>query len=96
MGKTLWEALDPALANRYEPHYRQALAGEPFNLEHHSHDRHYISHGTPMSNDQGEVDTVLVVSYDISDRVRDEADLRQSEEKYRTLFEYDRRRLLPG
>ncbi|PSB19166.1 PAS domain S-box protein [Phormidesmis priestleyi ULC007] len=72
VGKTLWEALDPALATRYEPHYRQALGGEPFSSEHCSHDRTYISHGTPLRNDRGEVDTVLVVSYDITDRKRTE------------------------
>ncbi len=79
VGKTLWEALDPDLATRYEPYYRQALGGEPFNLEHCSHDRDYVSHGTPLRNDQGEVDTVLVMSYDITDRVRGEDDLKQSE-----------------
>jgi PAS domain S-box-containing protein len=68
VGKTLWEALDPTLATRYEPYYRQALGGEPFSLEHCSHDRYYISHGTPLRNERGEVDTVLVVSYDITDR----------------------------
>ena len=94
VGKTLWSALDPALANRYEPYYRQALGGEPFQFEHNSHDRHYISHGTPLYNNQGEVDSVLVVSYDISDRKRvederkqAEAAQRESEERYRTLFE---------
>jgi PAS domain S-box-containing protein len=77
VGKTIWEALDPALAARYEPSYRQALNGEPFSWEHDSHDRHYISHGTPLMNDQGEVYAVLAVSYDISDRKQAEAELRQ-------------------
>ncbi len=94
VGKTLWSALDPALANRYEPYYRQALGGEPFQEEHNSHDRHYISHGTPLYNNQGFVDAVLVVSYDISDRKRVEDERKQAdfaqregEERYRTLFE---------
>ncbi len=79
VGKTIWEALDPALANYYEPYFRQGLKGEPFSHEHYSHDRHYISHGTPLVNEQGEVYAVLAMSYDITDRKRAEATLRQRE-----------------
>jgi PAS domain S-box-containing protein len=79
VGKTLWEALEPNLAIKYEPLYRQALAGETFCLEHCSHSRDYISHGTPLYNSHGEVEAVLAVSYDISDRKRAELALRQSD-----------------
>lgn len=72
VGKTLREALDSNLATIYEPHFRQALGGQPFSWEHCSHDRYYISHGTPLRNDYGEVDAVLAVSYDITDRKRAE------------------------
>jgi PAS domain S-box-containing protein len=75
VGKTIWEALDLDLAATYEPNYRQALKGEPFSHEHDSHDRHYISHGTPLVNDQGEIYAVLAISYDITDRKRREANL---------------------
>ena len=88
VGKTIWDALDPTLATSYEPYFRQALQGEPFSVEHHSHDRDYISHGTPLYNERGEVYAVLAMSYDISDRKRVEAErhqaevaLRESEEK---------------
>jgi PAS domain S-box-containing protein len=37
VGKTIWEALAPELATNYEPYFRQALNGEPYSLEHHSH-----------------------------------------------------------
>jgi PAS domain S-box-containing protein len=87
VGKTIWEALEPDLAARYEPIYRQALNGVPFSWEHYSHDRYYISHGTPLVNDRGEIEAVLAMSYDISDRKRTEAALRASEEKYRSLFD---------
>jgi PAS domain S-box-containing protein len=83
VGKTLWEALDPALATYYEPYYRQALSGEPFTIEHHSHNRYYVSHGTPMYNERGKIEAVLAMSYDISDRKGTEEKLRQSEARLR-------------
>jgi PAS domain S-box-containing protein len=72
VGKTLWEALDPNLATYYETYYRQAFDGEPFSLEHYSHDQYYISHGTPLYNDSGDIDAVLVLSYNITTRKRAE------------------------
>jgi PAS domain S-box-containing protein len=87
VGKTLWEALDPTLATQYETYYRQALGGEPFRLEHNNHDRYYSSHGVPLRNNQGEIDAVLVVSYDISDRKQTEAELRASEARLRLVVD---------
>lgn len=87
VGKTIFEVLPPDLAASYEPMYRQALAGEPFEHEHSSHDHTYISRGTPLYSAEDEVYAVLVVSYDISDRKAAEESLRQSEAKYRSLFE---------
>lgn len=81
VGKTLWEALDPTLAIRYEPYYRRALRGESFSWEHCSHARYYISHGTPLYNEQDEVDAVLVVSYNITDRKR----VEQERERFLAL-----------
>jgi PAS domain S-box-containing protein len=80
VGKTIWEALAPSLANYYEPYFRQALNGEPFSHEHYSHDHHYISHGTPLVNDRGEIYAVLAMSYDITDRKRVEDERARAEE----------------
>ncbi|MEX0272182.1 ATP-binding protein [Leptolyngbyaceae cyanobacterium UHCC 1019] len=87
VGKTLWEAIDPDLATQYESYYRQALAGEHYSLEHRSHDRDYITHGTPLYNDQGNVEAALSVSYDISDRKRIEESLRESESRLKLMIE---------
>ena len=87
VGKTLWEALDPALAAEYEPFFRQALRGKPYTVEHRSHDRNYISHGTPLVNDRGEIYAVLAVSYDISDRKRVEEELAHSRRQFEKIAE---------
>ncbi|MCU0527336.1 MAG: response regulator [Elainella sp. Prado103] len=87
VGKTLEEALDPTLAAYYEPYYRQALRGESFSLEHYSHNRYYVSHSTPLRNDQGVVDAVLVVSHDITDRKLAEKALKRNEERLKSFVE---------
>ncbi len=67
-GRSLAEALGPALAATCEPLYRGALAGTPFELEHFSHGRHYFTRGVPLEDDAGQVFAVLATSYDISDQ----------------------------
>ncbi|GAA6615380.1 PAS domain S-box protein [Scytonema sp. NUACC26] len=81
VGRTIFEVLPPSLAANYEPMYRRALAGEPFEQEHHAHNHTYISRGTPLRAENGEIYAVLVVSHDISDRKRFEEALRESERR---------------
>ncbi len=86
-GKTIFEALEPTLALRYEPLFRRALAGEPFYHDHEAHGRVFHSRGVPLREETGGegglIYAVLVVSYDITNRRRAEEARRQSEEETR-------------
>jgi PAS domain S-box-containing protein len=85
LGLTLSEALPPSLAAEHERHYRLALAGQGFSLEHEAHGHTYISRGVLLLDAAGQVGSVLVVSYDITVRKRAEEALRASEEQFRTV-----------
>ncbi len=85
VGKTIFEALDPATAASYETNFRHALAGRPFLHEHTDRGHYYITRGTPLYSPQGEVYAVLAASFDITDRKRAEDALRDSEARFRTL-----------
>ncbi|BDA70795.1 hypothetical protein CAL7716_049610 [Calothrix sp. PCC 7716] len=75
VGHTISEAMPPSLVPKYEALYRSCLAGESFEYEHNAHGRSYISRGTPISSENGEIDAVLAISYDISARKQAEETL---------------------
>jgi PAS domain S-box-containing protein len=77
-GRLLADVLPPELWPEYSANYRRALAGQPFRAEHSAHGRHYVTHGTPLYDSGGRVTAALAVSYDITDRVRAEEQLRQT------------------
>ena len=81
VGRTVAETMPPPLVPEHETRYRRALAGVPFTTEHEAHGRSYVSRGTPLRSANGDIDSVLVVSYDISDRKQAEETLRKSREE---------------
>ena len=50
-------------------------------------DRIYLSHKWPLLDDEGKIDGISCFAMDITKRKRAEETLRESEQKYRTLFE---------
>ncbi|MFN6561327.1 MAG: ATP-binding protein [Nostoc sp. ChiSLP01] len=96
VGHTIFEVLPPELATYYEPMYRKALAGEPFEHEHNAHDRTYISRGTPLRSANGEIYAVLAVSYDITERKQAEAAIASDLEDMQRLCELSTRLVAEG
>jgi PAS domain S-box-containing protein len=86
VGRPVQELAPPPLWPDYERLYRQALAGQPFAYEHVQDGRTFATRGGPLRLANGTVAAALTVSYDITASKQTETALKESEEKYRTLF----------
>ncbi len=76
VGRSVFEAIAPEVAAQSMDFYRAAFEGVPFELEHEAYGRTFSTRGVPWRTrtDDGAIDAVLVVSYDVTKRQRLEAD----------------------
>lgn len=86
-GKTIWEVFPPDVCATIEVDYRAALAGEKKVNEIKYQQRFYLTQTVPFKNDNGEIIGGMVVTQNITDRKNIEEALRESQEKYKTLFQ---------
>ncbi len=86
-GKTIREALPSSLLVIVEPLYRSALAGETTISEVEYDGRIYYHQALPVRNEQGEILAGMVVMQDITEQKQSQANLRESERRWRSLLE---------
>ncbi|HMK43712.1 MAG TPA: PAS domain S-box protein, partial [Dissulfurispiraceae bacterium] len=92
IGKTIDADVPEPYRSQWEAHLRQVFAtGQPFEAENYYQApdgwKYYHSRLVPEFSADGSVTSVLVVSRDITDRIKAETGLLESEERYRCLVE---------
>lgn len=86
-GKTIWEAFPQETCDAIEPLYRGAIAGTASTAEIRYAEKIYLTQVLPIRNERGEVSAGMAVTQDITARKQSEEALRESEERFRAMFE---------
>ncbi|MBL8056687.1 MAG: PAS domain-containing protein [Anaerolineales bacterium] len=86
-GRTIQEVFPPEVCALLEPPFRAALAGEASAFEVPFADRLYLVHTVPVRDAAGAVTAGLVTTQDITARQQAEAERREREAQYRSIFE---------
>ena len=89
LGKTLHETLDAGVADQWAHRFRAALAGVPNTFHHNAgSDRELEVQILPLAGDGAEVDSVMVVSRNVTERRRADEALRDSQERLQAILDY--------
>lgn len=87
VGKTIWEILPEETCAILEPIYRQALAGETTLTEIPNNNYIYSMYALPVKNEQGEIFAGMVMTQNITERKRVEAELQKSHQSLTATLE---------
>ncbi len=86
-GKTLMEAFPPEIFDEWSAYYRRALAGENVIFEIDNDEGCYQINVVPIRDENDEIFAGMVLWQDITERKRSDDALKESEARYRQLFE---------
>ncbi len=86
-GKTLFDVFPPEIYEKWSNYYRRALAGEELNFEWNKNENFYDINILPVKNESGEIFAGMIMWNDITARKVAENALKESEIRYRNLFE---------
>ncbi|MEW6411689.1 MAG: PAS domain-containing protein [Candidatus Zixiibacteriota bacterium] len=86
-GRSLYETWDDALIGIFEPLYKRAINGQSGSTEFKCCGKYYSLSVVPVFNERNEPTGGLALSQNITERKLAEEERRNSEEKYRVLFE---------
>lgn len=86
-GKTLSDIFPPEIIDEWSKHYRRALDGEDVSFENENEDGAFLINVRPVRDDAGNIFAGMVMWQDITDSRKATTALRESEERYRRLFE---------
>jgi PAS domain S-box-containing protein len=89
LGKTIYEALPPEMAEAYAARFRAAMAGMPNELTHTTEQGLDIEIKiVPMFGDGGEATGVMSVARDVSESRRTDQALRETQERLQAILDY--------
>jgi PAS domain S-box-containing protein len=87
VGEDIWDRYPEELAAKLESKFRAALDGETNSFELEFHDRHWLAHTLPVSDDEGDVFAGMLMAQDVTEQKERERYLRDAKSRLEAATE---------